>query len=81
MTPSGQLKMPRLGNYCLTVVGDGAADADVAQGADVAATSSNAQHAVEHIAGRSLRIRPLAQILAHEKAPRLTQMASCEWFY
>jgi len=50
MTPSGQLKMPRLGNYCLTVVGDGAADADVAQGADVAATSSNAQHAVEHIA-------------------------------
>ena len=58
MTPSGQLKMPRLGNYCLTVVGDGAADADVAQEADVAVTSSNAQHAVEHIAGRSLRIHP-----------------------
>merc|ERR1711904_672756 len=42
--------MPRVGNYCLTVAGDGAADADVAQGADVTATSSNGQHAVEHIA-------------------------------
>lgn len=52
-TPSGQLKLPRMGNYCLTVAGDGAADADVAQGADVTATSSNAQHAVEHIAGGS----------------------------
>ena len=60
VTPNGQLKMPRLGNYCLTVVGDGAADADVAQGADVTATSSNSQHAVEHIAGESLcTVRPL----------------------
>ena len=55
MTPSGQLKMPRVGNYCLTVAGDGAVDADIAQGADVTATSSNAQHAVEHIAGPSCR--------------------------
>ena len=55
MTPSGQLKMPRVGNYCLTVAGDGAADVDIAQGADVTATSANAQHAVEHIAGPSCR--------------------------
>jgi hypothetical protein len=43
-TPNGQLKMPRLGNYCLTVAGEGAASADIAQGADLAATSTNAQH-------------------------------------
>ena len=53
MMPSGQLKMPRLGNYCLTVAGEGVADADIAQGADVTATSANAQHVVEHIAGES----------------------------
>jgi len=50
MTPKGQLKMPRVGNYCLTMVGDGVADADVAQGAGLAATSSNAQHAVKNAA-------------------------------
>jgi len=50
MTPNGQLKMPQLGNYCVTVSGKGVADTDVAQGADVTATSSNAQHPVEHIA-------------------------------
>ena len=50
MTPSGQVKMPQLGNYCLTMAGDSAADTDVAQVADVTATSSNAQHAVEHVA-------------------------------
>lgn len=50
MTSSGQLKMPRVGTYCLTVAGDGAVDANIAQGAEVTATSSNAQHAVEHIA-------------------------------
>ena len=48
MTPNGQLKMPRVGNYCVTLVGDGASDADVAQGADVGATSSNPQHAVKN---------------------------------
>ena len=42
--------MPRVGNYCLTMVGDGVADADVAQGAGLAATSSNAQHAVKNAA-------------------------------
>ena len=50
MTPNGQLKMPRIGNYCLTMVGDGASDVDVAQGAHLAATSSNAQHGVKNLA-------------------------------
>jgi len=50
MTSSGQLKMPRVGSYCLTVAGEGAVDANIAQAAEVTATSSNAQHAVEHIA-------------------------------
>lgn len=49
MTPGGQLKMPRVGNYCLTVAGDGAADVDIAQGAEVVATSSDAQHTVDHV--------------------------------
>lgn len=50
MTPNGQLKMPRLGNYCLTLSGDGASDADAAQGADVVATSSDEGHGVRNIA-------------------------------
>ena len=50
ISPNGQLKMPRLGNYCLTVAGEGAASADIAQGADLAATSTNAQHNVKNIA-------------------------------
>jgi len=45
---NGQLKMPRIGNYCLTLVGD--SDADVAQGANIAATSSNAPRVVKNIA-------------------------------
>ena len=56
MTPNGQLKMPQLGNYCVTVSGKGVADTDIAQGADVTATSSNAQHPVEHIAGALMRL-------------------------
>ena len=48
-TPSGQMKMPRLGNYCLTISGDGAAKLDVAPSADVSATSSSAQHAASSI--------------------------------
>ena len=50
MTASGQLKMPRLGNFCVTMLGDGAADADVARGADFASTSSDSQHGVKSIA-------------------------------
>jgi len=50
ITPNGQLKMPRLGNYCLTVMGEGAASAHIAQAADLAATSTNAQHIVKNIA-------------------------------
>ncbi len=50
ISPNGQLKMPRLGNYCLTVAGEGAASADIAQGADLAATSTSAQHSVKNIA-------------------------------
>jgi len=49
MSANGQLKMPQLGNYCVTVSGPGAADTDVAPQADVTATSSNGQHPVEHI--------------------------------
>ena len=56
MTPNGQLKMPQLGNYCVTVSGEGVADTDVAQRADITATSSNAQHPVEHIAGALMRL-------------------------
>ena len=48
-TANGQLKMPRVGNYCLTMAGDGASDADVAPGAGLVATSSNAEHAVKNI--------------------------------
>jgi hypothetical protein len=50
MTPNGQLKMPRLGNYCTTVSGEGAANTNVVQAADLAATSTNAQHAVANLA-------------------------------
>jgi hypothetical protein len=49
VTPNGQLKMPRLGNFCLTVMGEGTSAADIAQGADVVATSSNAGHIVKNI--------------------------------
>ena len=34
---NGQLKMPKLGNYCLTVLGEAAAKADIASGADLSA--------------------------------------------
>jgi hypothetical protein len=61
MSSNGQLKMPLLGNYCVTVSGKGAADTDVAQGADVTATSSNAQHPVEHIAGLECICVPTTQ--------------------
>ena len=44
---NGQLQMPRLGDFCLSMAGDGAVEANVALGADVAATSSNAQHAAK----------------------------------
>jgi len=52
-TPSGQIKMPRLGNYCLTMSGDGAAKLDIAPSADVSATSSSAQHTASSIADGS----------------------------
>jgi hypothetical protein len=48
-TPTGQMKMPRLGNYCLTMSGDGAARIDIASSADVSATSSSAQHMASSI--------------------------------
>lgn len=48
-TPTGQIKMPRLGNYCLTMSGDGAAKLDIGAGADVSATSSSAQHMASSI--------------------------------
>ena len=32
---NGQLKMPKMGNYCLTMLGDAAAKADIASGADL----------------------------------------------
>lgn len=49
-TPGGQLKMPRLGNYCVTMAGEGAASSDIAQASDITATSSNGQHNVKSIA-------------------------------
>ena len=48
-TPSGQLKMPRLGNYCVTISGDGVDKTDIAASADVSATSSSAQHMASSI--------------------------------
>ena len=48
MTANGQMQMPRMGNFCLSMVGNGAAEADVALGADVSATSSSAQHVVKN---------------------------------
>ena len=41
--------MPRLGNYCLTMVGEGTSGADIAQGADLAATSTNVDHIAKNI--------------------------------
>ena len=32
---NGQLKMPKMGNYCLTMLGDAATKADIASAADV----------------------------------------------
>ena len=34
---NGQLKMPKMGNYCLTMLGEAAAKADIALAADVSA--------------------------------------------
>ena len=48
-TPSGQLKMPRLGNYCVTISGDGVDKTDIGASADVSATSSSAQHMASSI--------------------------------
>jgi len=48
-TPAGQLKMPRLGNYCLTISGEGADKTDIGASADVSATSSSAQHMASSI--------------------------------
>ena len=48
MTANGQLQMPRLGNFCLSTVGDGVVETDVALGADVTATSSSTQHSVNN---------------------------------
>ena len=39
LTPSGQLKMPHVGNYCVSFAGEGAAGADISRGANVDATS------------------------------------------
>ena len=48
-TPSDQIKMPRLGNYCLTMSGDGATKLDIGPSADVSATSTSAQHSANSI--------------------------------
>ena len=42
--------MPRLGNYCVTMAGEGAAGSDIAQGSDLTATSTNGQHNVKNAA-------------------------------
>ena len=38
---NGQLKMPKMGNYCLTLLGEAAAKADIASGADVSSAQYN----------------------------------------
>lgn len=48
LTSSGQLKMPRLGNYCVTFLGD-AVLANAAPTADASATSSDSQHTVDQL--------------------------------
>jgi len=48
MAANGQMQMPRMGSFCLSMVGNGAAEADVALGVDVSATSSSAQHVVKN---------------------------------
>lgn len=47
-SPNGQLKMPRMGNFCLSMAGEGADETDIALGADASATSSNAQHSIQN---------------------------------
>jgi hypothetical protein len=49
IAPSGQLKMPRIGNYCVTLRGASASEVDVAKQADIEATSSDDQHDVSKI--------------------------------
>jgi len=46
---NGQLKMPHLGNYCVTMASDGATFSDLALTSTLAATSANAQHAVQNL--------------------------------
>ena len=46
---NGQLKMPKMGNYCLTMLGDAAAKADIASGADLSVAQ---QHRVLFIGAR-----------------------------
>ena len=47
-TSSGQLKMPGLGNFCVTVLGDGMISSDISQGAEATATSSSASHSASN---------------------------------
>ena len=47
-TSSGQLKMPGLGNFCVTVLGDGMISSDISKGAEATATSSSAQHSASN---------------------------------
>jgi len=48
-TPTGQVKMPRMGNFCLTLMGDSAVSTDVSSGAVVTATASDAQHSASSV--------------------------------
>ena len=47
LSANGQLKMPRMGNFCVTFMGD---NAGFATGFDVAATSSQAGHSASSVA-------------------------------
>jgi len=49
VAPNGQLKLPRMGNYCVTFLGGGGFDTNVAQDADTSATSSDASQPVGNL--------------------------------
>ena len=86
-TPSGQIKMPRLGNYCLTMSGDGATKLDIGPSADVSATSSSAQHTANSIVDGSSESHwasafdptsPVDVVLDFG-ASKVIEMVSIEW--
>ena len=74
LTSSGQLKMPRLGNYCVTFLGD-AALANAAATADASATSSDSQHTVDQLTDGDAVPQSAGRLRFHHQLRQLPSMA------